>query len=185
MLPPTISEEARSLNPGVERLTSSAVFAMTKEGKIVNKWLGKTVIKSCVKLSYTDAQKAIDGHILGDLVVAPERSTLAIIHDLKVLNGLAKQLRAARTSVLNVPTTASANEIRERYRALSVIFRPDKQSGERTRDTAAVEFLEIQKAYEVSSDPLIRLDRYVRIFDVGGSIVIKKCLITSFGQEAL
>ncbi|KAG1891849.1 uncharacterized protein F5891DRAFT_986476 [Suillus fuscotomentosus] len=153
-------EEARSLNPGVERLTSSAVFAMTKEGKIVNKWLGKTVIKSCVKLSYTDAQKAIDGHILGDLVVAPERSTLAIIHDLKVLNGLAKQLRAARTSVLNVPTTASANEIRERYRALSVIFRPDKQSGERTRDTAAVEFLEIQKAYEVSSDPLIRLDRY-------------------------
>jgi protein SSD1 len=96
MLPPTISEEACSLNPGVERLAFSAIFTITKEGKIVNKWLGKTVIKSCAKLSYTDAQKAIDGHILGDLVVAPEHSTLAIIHDIKVLNGLAKQLRATR-----------------------------------------------------------------------------------------
>jgi protein SSD1 len=53
-------------------------------------------VRSCAKLSYTDAQKAIDGHILGDLVVAPEHSTLAIIHDIKVLNGLAKQLRATR-----------------------------------------------------------------------------------------
>ncbi|KIK48946.1 hypothetical protein CY34DRAFT_7939 [Suillus luteus UH-Slu-Lm8-n1] len=96
MLPPTISEEACSLNPGVERLAFSAIFTMTKEGKVVDKWLGKTVIKSSAKLSYTDAQKAIDGHMLGDLVVAPEHSTLAIVHDIKVLNGLAKQLRATR-----------------------------------------------------------------------------------------
>lgn len=96
MLPPTISEEACSLNPGVERLAFSAVFTMTKEGKIVNKWLGKSVIKSCAKLSYNDAQKAIDGHILGDLMVAPEHSTSAIVHDIKVLNDLAKQLRAMR-----------------------------------------------------------------------------------------
>lgn len=59
-------------------------------------------------------------------------------------------------SVLNVPTTASGNEIRERYRALSVIFHPDKQREERTKDTAAVEFLEIQKAYEILSDPFLR-----------------------------
>jgi DnaJ family protein C protein 11 len=50
--------------------------------------------------------------------------------------------------VLNVPVTASANEIRERYRALSVILHPDKQHNDRTKDAATMEFLELQKAYE-------------------------------------
>ncbi|KAG1731597.1 uncharacterized protein EDB91DRAFT_711776 [Suillus paluster] len=59
-------------------------------------------------------------------------------------------------SVLNVPTTASANDIRERYKALSVIFHPDKQRNGSTKDTAAVEFLAIQKAYQVLSDPFLR-----------------------------
>ncbi|KAN0085953.1 protein of unknown function (DUF3395) domain containing protein [Tylopilus felleus] len=59
-------------------------------------------------------------------------------------------------AVLNLPTTASQNEIRERYRTLSVIFHPDKQQDERTKDTAASKFLDIQKAYEVLSDPFLR-----------------------------
>ncbi|KAI9460806.1 hypothetical protein HD554DRAFT_2176484 [Boletus coccyginus] len=59
-------------------------------------------------------------------------------------------------AVLNLPNTASQTEIRERYRALSVIFHPDKQHDERTRDTAASTFLDIQKAYEVLSDPFLR-----------------------------
>lgn len=71
-------------------------------------------------------------------------------------------------SVLNVPTSASANEIRERYRALSVIFHPDKQRGERTKDTAAVEFLEIQRAYEVLSDPFLR-----EVYDFLGEDALK------------
>lgn len=52
------------------------------------------------------------------------------------------------SSVLNLPTCASDHEIRERYRALSVIFHPDKQRDEATRETANKRFLEIQKAYE-------------------------------------
>ncbi|KAG2367162.1 hypothetical protein BDR07DRAFT_1393807 [Suillus spraguei] len=71
-------------------------------------------------------------------------------------------------SVLNVPTTASANEIRERYRALSVIFHPDKQRAEQTKDTAAAEFLEIQKAYEVLSDPFLR-----EVYDFLGENALK------------
>lgn len=52
------------------------------------------------------------------------------------------------SAVLNLPSTASQNEIRERYRALSVIFHPDKQRDARTKDTATSQFLDIQKAYE-------------------------------------
>jgi len=53
-------------------------------------------VRSSAKLSYGEAQRAIDGHILGDVLVAPEHSTSAIEHDIKILNELAKQLRAKR-----------------------------------------------------------------------------------------
>jgi DnaJ family protein C protein 11 len=59
-------------------------------------------------------------------------------------------------SVLNLPDTASSEEVRERYKALSVLFHPDKQREESTKDTASKRFLEIQKAYEVLSDPFLR-----------------------------
>lgn len=96
MLPPTLGEEVCSLAPGAERLAFSAIFTMSKEGKVLNKWFGKTIVKSAAKLSYTEAQKAIDGHLLSDIVVSPEHSASAIEHDLKVLHGLAQQLRTKR-----------------------------------------------------------------------------------------
>ncbi|KIJ14593.1 hypothetical protein PAXINDRAFT_169736 [Paxillus involutus ATCC 200175] len=72
-------------------------------------------------------------------------------------------------AVLNLPNIASQNEIRERYRALSVIFHPDKQHDERTKDTASSKFLEIQKAYEVLSDPFLR-----EVYDYLGPEGLKK-----------
>ncbi|KAH9171068.1 hypothetical protein EDB89DRAFT_1192482 [Lactarius sanguifluus] len=66
-------------------------------------------------------------------------------------------------SVLNLPDTASAEDVRERYKALSVLFHPDKQREERTKDTASKRFLEIQKAYEVLSDPFSRT-----VYDIYG-----------------
>ncbi|KAI0360473.1 DnaJ-domain-containing protein [Trametes cingulata] len=59
-------------------------------------------------------------------------------------------------SVLNLPKTASDHEIRERYRQLSIVFHPDKQTDERRKEAATERFLEIQKAYEVLSDPVTR-----------------------------
>ncbi|KAH7887691.1 SSD1 protein [Phlebopus sp. FC_14] len=96
MLPPNLSEEVCSLSPGVERLTFSVIFTMTKDCKVVSKWFGKTIIKSAAKLSYADAQNIIDGHLLNDTVVVSEHSASAIEHDVKVLHGIAKQLRAKR-----------------------------------------------------------------------------------------
>ncbi|THH19608.1 hypothetical protein EW146_g1595 [Bondarzewia mesenterica] len=66
-------------------------------------------------------------------------------------------------SVLNLPRTASDNEIRERYRTLSVVFHPDKQRDDTTKATANKRFLEIQKAYEVLSDPFSR-----QVYDILG-----------------
>ncbi|KDQ22380.1 hypothetical protein PLEOSDRAFT_1109490 [Pleurotus ostreatus PC15] len=59
-------------------------------------------------------------------------------------------------SVLNVPKWATQAEIKERHRSLSLIFHPDKQHDEKAKDVASRKFLEIQKAYEVLSDPFTR-----------------------------
>ncbi|KAI6164911.1 SSD1 protein [Pisolithus thermaeus] len=88
MLPPTLGEDVCSLAPGTERLAFSVIFTMSKEGKVLNKWFGKTIVKSAAKLSYADTQN--------DIVVSPEHSASAIEHDLKVLHTLAQQLRTKR-----------------------------------------------------------------------------------------
>ena len=45
MLPPALSEQLCSLLPGQERLAFSVIFTMTKEGKVVKKWFGRTIVK--------------------------------------------------------------------------------------------------------------------------------------------
>ncbi|KAI0646506.1 DnaJ-domain-containing protein [Trametes meyenii] len=66
-------------------------------------------------------------------------------------------------TVLNLPKTASDHEVRERYRQLSIVFHPDKQTDERRKEAATQRFLEVQKAYEVLSDPVTR-----RAYDILG-----------------
>ncbi|KAF8345363.1 hypothetical protein F5887DRAFT_1158884 [Amanita rubescens] len=58
--------------------------------------------------------------------------------------------------ILNLPRTASQNEIKENYRSLSLTFHPDKHQDAKAKEVAARTFLEIQKAYQVLSDPFLR-----------------------------
>ena len=88
MLPRRLCEDLCSLNPGTDRLCMSIIWEMDEGGKILcvlwlrifsfikflmaseshcisflcssNTWIGRTVIHSCAKLSYGDAQKVIE-----------------------------------------------------------------------------------------------------------------------------
>jgi len=61
MLPALISENIGSLNPGVDRLAFSMLLDVNAAGDVVDRWIGRTVIQSCCKLSYEHAQDIIDG----------------------------------------------------------------------------------------------------------------------------
>lgn len=61
MLPVLLSEEVGSLNPGVDRLAFSIFWDLNSAGDVVDRWIGRTVIRSCCKLSYEHAQDIIDG----------------------------------------------------------------------------------------------------------------------------
>ncbi|KAG9330642.1 hypothetical protein JZ751_023438 [Albula glossodonta] len=60
MLPRLLCEELCSLNPLTDRLTFSVIWKITPQGKILSEWFGRSVIRSCVKLSYDHAQSMID-----------------------------------------------------------------------------------------------------------------------------
>ena len=62
MLPPLLCEQLCSLNPGVDRLAFSVIWKFDKDARVIGKpWFGKSVIRSCAKLSYDHAQALIDG----------------------------------------------------------------------------------------------------------------------------
>ncbi|KAI0304107.1 hypothetical protein BC826DRAFT_1089336 [Russula brevipes] len=96
MLPPALSEELCSLAPGEDRLTFSIVLTLTKEAKIIKKWLGKTVIKSAARLSYAKVQAVLDGEPLSDVSVVPEHEVSSVEKDVKMLYELSKVLRTRR-----------------------------------------------------------------------------------------
>ncbi|TFK75854.1 RNB-domain-containing protein [Pluteus cervinus] len=97
MLPPTLSEQLCSLLPGEDRLAFSILFTVDKNAKIVNKWFGKTVLRSAAKLSYADAQAIIEGKAPGSTVkILPEHTLGDIERDVRALESVAKKLRARR-----------------------------------------------------------------------------------------
>ncbi len=88
MLPEKLSNNLCSLRPHEDKLTFSAVFELTPEGKVQNRWFGRTVINSDYRFDYEQAQSIIEG--AGDEFPADIREAI-----LK-LNGIASSLRKKR-----------------------------------------------------------------------------------------
>lgn len=60
MLPEKLSNKLCSLRPNEDKLTFSAVFEMTPEGRVVDRWFGRTVTRSDYRFAYETAQQIID-----------------------------------------------------------------------------------------------------------------------------
>ena len=60
MLPEKLSNKLCSLRPNEDKLTFSAVFEMTPEAQVVDRWFGRTVICSDYRFDYEGAQKIIE-----------------------------------------------------------------------------------------------------------------------------
>jgi len=94
MLPPLLCEELCSLNSGIERLAFSIIWKMTPDGKPMETWYGRTIIRPCAKLSYENAQDVIDGKPLNTEVKF--FSNYEVEADIKLLHELSQRLREQR-----------------------------------------------------------------------------------------
>ena len=61
MLPEKLCNNVCSLRPNEEKLTFSVVFEMDDDAKIYDRWIGKTIIKSCRRYTYEEVQAMIEG----------------------------------------------------------------------------------------------------------------------------
>jgi ribonuclease R len=70
MLPSVLSNGMCSLNPNEDRFAFSAIFTMSKDGEILDKWFGRTIIHSDRRFTYEEAQELLnkikDGEITGE-----------------------------------------------------------------------------------------------------------------------
>ncbi|XP_077391765.1 DIS3-like exonuclease 2 [Festucalex cinctus] len=103
MLPRLLCEELCSLNPLADRLTFSVIWKITPEGKILSEWFGRSVIRSCVKLSYDHAQSMIEApektFAAEELPPVDSAHSIHVIHQAVLnLHSIAKKLRAQRFS---------------------------------------------------------------------------------------
>lgn len=84
MLPERLSNGLCSLRPNEDKLTFSCVFELDEEAKVLNHWIGRTVIHSDRRFAYEEAQENID------------RQEGDYYEELTFLNELAKKLRQRR-----------------------------------------------------------------------------------------
>ncbi|NVJ87547.1 MAG: ribonuclease R [Algoriphagus sp.] len=84
MLPEHLSNGLCSLRPNEDKLTFSCVFEMDEDAKVLNHWIGRTIIHSDRRFVYEDAQQNIDQQS-GDFFA-----------ELTHLNELAKKIRKRR-----------------------------------------------------------------------------------------
>ncbi|HVT75234.1 MAG TPA: RNB domain-containing ribonuclease, partial [Candidatus Paceibacterota bacterium] len=84
MLPEVLSNDVCSLNPNEEKLTFSSVFIMNDAGDVLDRWFGKTIIKSWKRFAYEGAQDVLEG------------KSEEYKKELFKLNEIAKKLRAKK-----------------------------------------------------------------------------------------
>uniref|UniRef100_A0A7C9EB15 DIS3-like exonuclease 2 n=1 Tax=Opuntia streptacantha TaxID=393608 RepID=A0A7C9EB15_OPUST len=105
MLPPLLSEKLGSLNPGVERLAFSIFWDVSVSGDVLDRWVGRTVIRSCCKLSCEHAQDIIEDRIDVDGLKSDENNFPQlygnfnwrdIFQSVRILHDISKTLKEKR-----------------------------------------------------------------------------------------
>ncbi|KAJ1908881.1 hypothetical protein IWQ60_011477, partial [Tieghemiomyces parasiticus] len=97
MLPHVLSQTLCSLNPGVDRLAYSVMWEMTPEAEVVDVWFGRTVIHSCCRLAYEQAQHVVEGNPLDPAIAVHDGHAAAdVAADITRLFGLSRLLRERR-----------------------------------------------------------------------------------------
>lgn len=119
MLPEKISNELCSLRPHEDKLTFSAMFEMTADGKVKNKWIGRTVIHSDHRFTYEEVQEVIESgkgpHYRNEILL---------------LNNMARQLRADRfrNGAINFSSTEVKFQLDPDGKPIGVVLKESKEA---------------------------------------------------------
>ncbi|MDR3181094.1 MAG: ribonuclease R [Prevotellaceae bacterium] len=118
MLPERLSNELCSLRPNEDKLCYSAVFELDKNAEILNRWVGRTIIRSDHRFDYDSAQQVIE----------TKKGTFA--KEIQTLHKLAQLLRSKRfeNGALLFDQPESKVKVDEKGKPVDVFFREMKDS---------------------------------------------------------
>ncbi len=118
MLPEKLSNKVCSLRPDEDKLCFSSVFEMDENAHVYNEWFGKTVIRSCRRYTYEEAQDIIEFK-RGDY-----------IEEMLTFDKLAKKLRETRFSggAINFESTEVKFDLDENAKPIGVYIKEIKDS---------------------------------------------------------
>jgi len=173
MLPEKLSNDLCSLKPDIDRLTFSVIIKINKDFKIIDKWVGKTVIHSKKRFTYENAQNVIDK---GEGLFSKE---------LIRLNKIAKHLRQERFE--NGSFNFKSNEVKfqldEQKKPIEIVKKERKDTHKLVEEfmllankIVAEQINEYEKkynkkftfVYRIHEDPdkvkLIELQKYIKQF---------------------
>jgi ribonuclease R len=118
MLPERLSNELCSLRPYEDKYTFSAIFRITKEGRVKDYWLGKTIIRSERRFTYEEVQDIIEGEE-GDLQ-----------EEILLLNEMAQHLRAERfkKGAINFSSQEVRFKLDEQGKPVGIVVKESKEA---------------------------------------------------------
>lgn len=118
MLPERLSNELCSLRPNEEKYTFSAVFEMTRQGKVKDYWLGRTLIKSDRRFAYEDVQEIIEG-------AEGDHKDILLL-----LNNIAQQLRKERfkKGAINFSSQEVRFKLDEHAKPVGIVVKESKEA---------------------------------------------------------
>ena len=173
MLPEKLSNDLCSLKPDIDRLTFSVIIKINKDFKIIDKWVGKTVIHSKKRFTYENAQNVIDK---GEGLFSKE---------LISLNKIAKHLRQERfeKGSFNFKSNEVKFQLDEQKKPIEIVKKERKDTHKLVEEfmllankIVAEQINEYEKkynkkftfVYRIHEDPdkvkLIELQKYIKQF---------------------
>ncbi len=118
MLPEQLSNFACSLRPNEDKYSFSVIWEMTPKGKILDTWIGKTVIHSNRRFTYEEALEILDG-AEGDFK-----------KELHILNNIAKYYRKERmkAGALDIESEEIRFQLDDQKEPIGIIVKTSKDS---------------------------------------------------------
>ena len=96
MLPEKLCNKLCSLRPGEDKLTFSTVFRMNSEAKVLDSWIGRTIMNSDRRLDYDAAQEILRPTLGEGAAVPPAKGPKDVEYAVRTVWKLAEKLRAQR-----------------------------------------------------------------------------------------
>ena len=126
MLPEKLCNEVCSLRQDEDKLCFSVVMEMDSKARVLNTWMGKTVIRSNRRMAYEEAQEIIENGSVPDGSPIGKPVSTAILR----LHALATILRAARykSGAINFESQEVKFQLDENAKPIGVYIKESKEA---------------------------------------------------------